>query len=80
MVQKCPFFVNIHTIENVHAGGYVVKKIQNLVNVVCEQPLGRQNTIFLMQIIYYTYFFFRCHLKLKILKAVVTKYELKAVM
>ena len=29
--QKCPLFVN--------AGRYVVKKRQNLVNVVCERPL-----------------------------------------
>ena len=38
--------------------GYVVKKIQNLVNVVCEQPLGRQNTIFLLQNYLFTYFLY----------------------
>ena len=36
MVQNCPLFVNVHTIENVNAGG---QKSQNLVNVVCERPL-----------------------------------------
>ena len=39
VVQKCPLFVNVHTIANVNAGGYVVKKSQNLVNVVCERPI-----------------------------------------
>ena len=39
VVQKCPLFVNVHTIENVNAGGQVVKKSQNLVNVVCEHTL-----------------------------------------
>ena len=38
MVQKCPLFVNFHTIENVNTGGWVVKKSQNLVNVICERP------------------------------------------
>ena len=40
MVQKCPVFVNVHTIENVNAGGYVVKESHNLVNIVCERPLS----------------------------------------
>ena len=32
-------FVNVHTVENVNAGGVGgQKKRQNLVNVVCEQP------------------------------------------
>ena len=38
MVQICPIFVNVYTIEIANAGG--VKKSQNLVNVVCERPLG----------------------------------------
>ena len=29
-------FVNVHKVENVNGGGYVVKKSQKLVNVVCE--------------------------------------------
>ena len=44
MVLRCPLFVNFHTLENVNAAqavrGSVVKKSQNLVNVVCERPLG----------------------------------------
>ena len=36
MVQKCPLFVNVHTIENVDTAG--VKQSTNLVNVVCERP------------------------------------------
>ena len=39
MVQKCPLFVNVHTIENVNAGGIEGPKRHNLVNVVCERPL-----------------------------------------
>ena len=39
MVQKCPLFVNVYTIENVNLGGLVVKKSQKLVNLVCEQPI-----------------------------------------
>ena len=39
MVQKCPLLVNVHTIEHVNVGGYVVQKSQNLVNVNCVQPL-----------------------------------------
>ena len=39
MVQKFPLFVNIHTIENVNAGVYAVKKSTNLVNAVCERSL-----------------------------------------
>ena len=39
VVQKCPFFVNVYTIENVNTGGQVVKRSQNRVNVVCERPL-----------------------------------------
>ena len=39
MVQKYPLFVNVYTIENVNTGGQVVKKSQNLVNVVCERSL-----------------------------------------
>jgi hypothetical protein len=37
--QKCLLFVNVYTIENVNAGGRWSKKSQNLVRVVCEQPL-----------------------------------------
>ena len=33
----------LHTIENVNAGRQVVKKSQNLVNVVCERPLKKGN-------------------------------------
>ena len=37
---KMSILFNVHTIENVNAGGEVVKKkSQNLVNVVCELPL-----------------------------------------
>ena len=39
VVQKCPLFVNVHTIENVNTGGQVVKTSLNLVNIVCERPL-----------------------------------------
>ena len=35
------FFVNVHKVENANKGGQVVKEIQNLVNVVCEQPLTK---------------------------------------
>ena len=42
MVQKCPLFVNDHTIENVNTGGgRWLKKRQNFVNVVCERPQRR---------------------------------------
>ena len=34
--KKNCLFVNFNTIENVNVGGQVVKKSQNLVNVVCE--------------------------------------------
>ena len=34
-------FINVHTIENVNAGGVGGKKSQNHVNVVCERPLSR---------------------------------------
>ena len=39
VVQKCLVFVNVHKVENLNAGGQVVKKGQKLVNVVCECPL-----------------------------------------
>ena len=39
MVQKCPIFVNVYTIEIVNAEGWVVKKGQYLVIVVFEHPL-----------------------------------------
>ena len=40
VVQKCPLFVNVHTVENVNAaGGRWSKKSQNIVNVVYERPL-----------------------------------------
>ena len=39
MVLKCPILANVHTIDNDNAGGLVVKKSHNLVNVVCERPL-----------------------------------------
>ena len=35
---KISIFVNVHNVENVTAGGYVVNKGQKLVNVVCEHP------------------------------------------
>ena len=41
VAQKCPLFVNVHIIENVNGGRQVVRKSQNLVNVVCERPLRR---------------------------------------
>ena len=34
MVQKCPLFVNVYAIENVNAGGQVIKRSQNFVNIV----------------------------------------------
>ena len=43
---------NVHTIKNVNAGGQVVKKSQNLVNIVCERPL-RENEQKWPQIIRY---------------------------
>ena len=41
MVQKWPLFVNLHTIQNVNAGGKRIggQKSYNLVNVVCERTL-----------------------------------------
>ena len=43
VVIKCPLFINIHTmVENVNAGGQVVKKSQNSANVVCERPPNTQ--------------------------------------
>ena len=40
---KFPLFVNVHTIENVNEGGVGGQKSQNLVNVVCEQPLEKNH-------------------------------------
>ena len=39
VVQKCPLFINFHTVENVNGCGQVVKKSQNFANVVCERLL-----------------------------------------
>ena len=36
--SKYPLFVNIHKVENVKRGDMVIKKSQNLANVVCEWP------------------------------------------
>jgi hypothetical protein len=44
LVQKCRLFVNFHKVENVNRGGYVVKKRQNHVNVVCERPHMQMNS------------------------------------
>ena len=46
VVQKCQLFVNGYTIENINAGGQVVKKSQNLVNAVCEGPLMKSVPLF----------------------------------
>ena len=37
VVQKCPLFVHIHTIENLNPRGVGGQKRQNLVNVVCKR-------------------------------------------
>ena len=42
VVQKHPLFVNNYKVEHTNAGGLVVKKSQNLVNVVCERPLRQK--------------------------------------
>ena len=39
LVPKFQLFVNVYTAENVNAGGWLVKKSQNPVKVVCERPL-----------------------------------------
>ena len=39
MVLKCLVLVNVYKVENVNAGEQVVKRGQNLVNVVYVRPL-----------------------------------------
>ena len=39
VVQKCPLFANVHTIENVNGGGQVVKKIKILSAQFVNDPL-----------------------------------------
>ena len=40
MVQKCPSYVNVHTIEAVNEGGVGGEKKAKIVNVVCVRPLS----------------------------------------
>ena len=39
-VPKCPLFVNNYKVEHLNAGRQVVKKSQNLVNVIGDRPLN----------------------------------------
>ena len=50
MVQKCPLFVNVYTIEICQRRGVGGQKKQNLVNVVCEPPLIPYQLLYLVYI------------------------------
>jgi hypothetical protein len=40
VVQKCPLFVNVYTIEKFQRRGVGGQNCKSLVNVVCERPLS----------------------------------------